>query len=163
MQSFSPESESSDSTDFCSSSRNPRQLPEESGPFGRNRSNRYTGTRSSRTRTGTTPVRQKENPTVAEFGRLFAKEQAREEEERSRSTLPNPGSTSGAQEAPRAAEPEAVATECLIYGYASKAVEWKVISKYERIVAPSIICEDYPREDPDLFLSSTATYGHSRS
>jgi hypothetical protein len=38
-----------------------------------------------------------------------------------------------------------------------------VISKYERIVAPSIICEDYPREDPNLFLSSTAAYSHSRS
>src|SRR6202046_2039864 len=129
MQSFSPESESPDSTDSCSSSRNSRQPPEESGPFGRNRSNRYTGTRSSRTRTGTTPVRQKENPTVAEFGRLFAKEQAREEEEeRSRTTLPNPPTTSGTQDAPRAVEPEAVATECIIYGYASKAVEWKGIS-----------------------------------
>jgi hypothetical protein len=138
-------------------------MPEESGPFGRNRSNRYTGTRSSRTRTGTTPVRQKENPTVAEFGRLFAKEQAKEEEERSRSTLPNPTASSGVQDTPRTVEPEAVATECLIYGYASKAVEWKVISKYERIVAPSIICEDYPREDPNLFLSSTAAYSHSRS
>ena len=163
MQSPFRESDLSDSFDSRSSSRNPRQLPEESGPFGRNRSNRYTGTRSSRTRTGTTPVRQKENATVAEFGRLFAKEQAREEEERSRSTLPNPTTTSGAPDAPRAIEPQAVATECLIYGYASKAVEWKVISKYERIVAPSIICEDYPREDPNLFLSSTATYSHSRS
>ena len=163
MQPLHPESDLSDSADSYSASRNPRQLPEETGPFGRNRSNRYTGSRSSRTRTGTTPVRQKENPTVAEFGRLFAKEQAREEEERSRSTLPNPTTTSGTQDAPRAVEPEAVATECLIYGYASKAVEWKVISKYERIVAPSIICEDYPREDPNLFLSSTATYSHSRS
>jgi hypothetical protein len=164
MQSFSPESESSDPTDSCSSSRNPRQPPEESGPFGRNRSNRYTGTRSSRTRTGTTPVRQKENPTVAEFGRLFAKEQAREEEEeRSRTTLPNPPATGGTQDAPRAVEPEAVATECIIYGYASKAVEWKVISKYERIVTPAIICEDYPREDPNLFLSSTTAFSHSRS
>src|SRR5271156_3424236 len=163
MQSFSPESWSSNSTDSCSSSRNPRQPPEESGPFGRNRSNRYTGTRSSRTRTGTTPVRQKENPTVAEFGRLFAKEQAREEEERSRITLPNPPTTSGTQDAPRAVEPEAVATECILYGYASKAVEWKVISKYERIVTPAIICEDYPREDPSLFLSSTTAFSHSRS
>jgi hypothetical protein len=163
MQSLSPEPYLSDAFDPHSSSRNPRQLPEESGPFGRNRSNRYTGTRSSRTRTGTTPVRQKENPTVTEFGRLFAKEQAKEEEERSRNTLPNPTTTSSTQDAPRAVEPEAVATECLIYGYASKAVEWKVISKYERIVAPSIICEDYPREDPTLFLSSTAAYAHSRS
>jgi hypothetical protein len=163
MPFLSPESNLSNCSNPFSSSRNPRQLPEESGPFGRNRSNRYTGTRSSRTRTGTTPVRQKENPTVAEFGRLFAKEQAKEEEERSSSTLPNPTTASGAQDAPRVVEPEAVATECLVYGYASKAVEWKVISKYERIVSPSIICEDYPREDPNLFLSSTAAYSHSRS
>lgn len=108
-------------------------------------------------------MRQKEDPTVAEFGRLFAKEQAREEEERSKNTLPNPTSTTSAQDAPRSIEPEAVATECLIYGYASKAVEWKVLSRYERIVAPSIICEDYPREDPNLYLSSTAAYSYSRS
>lgn len=108
-------------------------------------------------------MRQKENPTVAEFGRLFAKEQARDEEERSRNTLPPPTSTGTTQDAPRTAEPEAVATECLLYGYASKAVEWKVLSKYEHIVAPSVICEDYPREDPNLFLSSTAAYSHSRS
>ena len=155
--------EASDHSSRSSASRNPRQPPEESGPFGRNRTNRYTGSRTSRTRTGTTPVRQKEDPTVAAFGRLFAKEQAKEEEERAKSTLPAPTTTSGAQDAARTVEPEAVATECLLYGYASKTVEWKVLSKFERIVAPSIICEDYPREDPDLFLSSTSVYGHSRS
>ena len=156
-------SDHSDISGSSSSSRNPRAPPEESGPFGRHRTNRYTGSRSSRSRVGTTPVRQKENPTVAEFGRLFAKEQAREEEEKSRNTLPAPTTTGNSQDAPRTVEPEAVATECLLYGYASKAVEWKVLSKYERIVAPSIICEDYPREDPNLFLSSTAAYSHSRS
>lgn len=163
MSSISPGSDFSDNSTSSSSSRNPRQAPEESGPFGRHRTNRYTGSRSSRSRVGTTPVRQKENPTVAEFGRLFARDQAREEEERSRNTLPNATTTSNAQDAPRAVEPEAVATECLFYGYASKAVEWKVLSRYERIVSPSIICEDYPREDPNLFLSSTAAYSHSRS
>ncbi|KAK5253517.1 hypothetical protein LTR40_011108, partial [Exophiala xenobiotica] len=59
---------------YADSARNARQ-PEESGPFGRNRSLRTTGSRTPRARTGTTPVRQKENTAVAEFGRLFAKEQ----------------------------------------------------------------------------------------
>ena len=36
-----------------------------------------------------------------------------------------------------------------------------MISRFERTVAPSIICEDYPREDPNLFLSSTSTFGFS--
>src|SRR5271156_5749208 len=117
----------SNESDNSSSSRNLRQPPEESGPFGRHRANRYTGSRTSRTRTGTTPVRQKENPTVAEFGKLLAKEQAKdEEEEKSRGTL-TPANPTGAQDAPRAAEPEAVATECLLYGYASKNMEWKVL------------------------------------
>jgi len=38
-----------------------------------------------------------------------------------------------------------------------------VISKYEKIVSPSIICEDYPREDPNLYLSSASPLGYSRS
>ena len=141
-----------------SSSRNPRLPPEESGPFGKNRTTRYTGSRSSRTRTGTTPVRQKENPTVAEFGRLFAKEQKEEEERQSKNTLPNTASGDAPQ--PITA-PEAVATECLIYGYSSKASEWKVLSKFERIVAPSYICEDYPREDPNLALTSSNVFSNS--
>ena len=146
-----------------SASRNPRQMQEESGAFGRHRTLGRTGSRSSRTRTGTTPLRQKENPTVAEFGRLFAREQVREEEEeRSRSTTPSATSIS-ANEALRLAEPEAVPTECLLHGYASRATQWKALSKFERIVAPSIICEDYPREDPTLFLSSSSSFMHSRS
>jgi len=99
--------------------------------------------------------------TVAGFGRLLAKEQAKEEAERSRRTTS--ANTSSAEDPPRMVEPEAVATECLLYGYAEKSSEWKVISKFERIVAPSIICEDYPRENPTLFLSSNSPYGHSRS
>lgn len=59
--------------------------------------------------------------------------------------------------------PERVPTECLLYGYPSKASEWKVISRYERIVSPSIICEDYPREDPNLYLSSNSPMGFNRS
>ncbi len=143
---------------ISSSSRNPRLPPEESGPFGKNRTTRYTGSRSSRTRTGTTPVRQKENPTVAEFGRLFAKEQKEEEERQSKNTLPN--TSSGDAPKPLTA-PEGVATECLIYGYASKASEWKVLDKFERIVAPSYICEDYPREDPNLALTSSNVFSNS--
>ena len=77
--------------------------------------------------------------------------------------MPTAAGSGNVNEQTRIEEPEAVATECLIYGYASKATEWKVISKYERLISPSIICEDYPREDPDLFLSSNAAYSHSRS
>lgn len=141
-----------------SSSRNPRLPPEESGPFGKNRTTRYTGSRSSRTRTGTTPVRQKENPTVVEFGRLFAKEQKEEEERQSKNTLTN--TNSGDIRKPLTA-PEGVATECLIYGYSSKASEWRVLSKFERIVAPSYICEDYPRADPNLALTSSNVFSNS--
>lgn len=58
---------------------------------------------------------------------------------------------------------EVVPTECIIYGYASKSSEWKVISRYERIVAPSVICEDYSREDPNLYLNSNSPVGFNRS
>ncbi len=159
--SFLSERGSSDSdTSSTSSSRNARQQAEESGPFGRNRSIRSTASRTPRARTGTTPVRQKENSAVVEFGRLFAKEQAEEERRR-------PGSTALSADEGAAAErqiqPEAVPTECVLYGYASKQAEWKVLSKYERIVSPGIICEDYPREDPNLFLSSNSPLGFSRA
>ncbi|KIW26699.1 uncharacterized protein PV07_06510 [Cladophialophora immunda] len=146
---------------YADSARNARQLPEESGPFGRNRSIRSTASRTPRARTGTTPVRQKENTAVAEFGRLFAKEQAKEEERKT--TLPSPPTASG--EAPateRPIQPEAVPTECLLYGYAGKQSEWKVLSKFEKIVSPGIICEDYPREDPSLYLSTNSPFGLSR-
>ncbi|RMZ86132.1 hypothetical protein DV737_g35, partial [Chaetothyriales sp. CBS 132003] len=115
---------------YAETSRGVRQA-DDSGSFGRHRSLRATGSRTPRSRAGTTPVRQKENPAVAEFGRLFAKEQ------------PTP-------------------TECLLYGYAGRASEWKVISRFERIVTPGIICEDYPREDANLFLASTSPHGFSK-
>lgn len=41
-----------------------------------------------------------------------------------------------------------IATECFLYGYKDKSVEWKVIDKYERI-SQGFICEDYARTDPD--------------
>jgi hypothetical protein len=41
-----------------------------------------------------------------------------------------------------------VATECILYGYKNKDHEWKVIDKYERI-SQGMICEDYPRSDPN--------------
>lgn len=149
-------SDADDGSDSSSSSRNARQ-PEETGPFGRNRSTRATGSRASRTRTGTTPVRQKENSAVSDFGRLFAKEQEREAE-RTKSTLNTPSA-----DVPRATEPDAVPTECVLYGYAGKTSEWKVLSKFEKIVSPGIICEDYSREDPNLFLSSNSPLAFSRS
>ena len=144
-----------------SAAKNPRHVAEESGPFGRNRTRTTGSTRLSRTRTGTTPVRQKENPTIAEFGRLFAKEQQRDEDEHNKTSAP---STAGnpPQDAPRLAEPAAVATECMLYGYASKESEWKVVSKYERIVNPGYICEDYPREDPILYLAHSNTFSNSQ-
>ncbi|ETN40063.1 uncharacterized protein HMPREF1541_04338 [Cyphellophora europaea CBS 101466] len=126
---------------------------EETGAFGRHRSMRASGSRASRSRAGTTPVRQKENPAVADFGKIFAHEQRHSQTD----TTPAPSDTS------RPAEPEAIPTECLLYGYADKSVEWKVLSKFERIVAPSIICEDYPRDDPNLFLSTSSPMGYSRA
>ncbi|KAK5065300.1 hypothetical protein LTR84_001138 [Exophiala bonariae] len=142
-----------DDSDSSSSARSARQ-PEESGPFGRNRSTRATGSRASRTRTGTTPVRQKESSAVSDFGKLFAKEQEREAE-RTKSTLNTPSADT--------IEPELVPTECLLYGYAGKTSEWKVLSKFEKIVSPGVICEDYSREDPNLFLSSNSPLAFSRS
>ncbi|KAB8231928.1 hypothetical protein BDV23DRAFT_186290 [Aspergillus alliaceus] len=122
-------------------SRNPRRPPEETGPFGKRRNARYDHARS-RTRTGT-PAK-KENPNVAEFGRLFAMQQ---EEEKTRSnTLPKSTSSSNLDNARK--QTEKVATECILYGYKNKDVEWKVIDKYER-VSRGVICEDYPRTDPN--------------
>jgi hypothetical protein len=127
---------------------------EETGAFGRHRSLRASASRASRSRAGTTPIRQKENPAVADFGKIFAQEQQQSQPDTSAAT---------GSETPRAVEPEAIPTECLLYGYADKSVEWKVLSKFERVVAPSIICEDYPREDPTLFLSSSSPMGYSRA
>lgn len=122
-------------------SRNPRRPPEETGPFGKRRNARYDHARS-RTRTGT-PAK-KENPNVAEFGRLFAMQQ---EEEKTRSnTLPKSTSSSNLDNARK--QTEKVATECILYGYKNKDAEWKVIDKYER-VSRGVICEDYPRTDPN--------------
>lgn len=137
---------------YPESSRGVKQV-EETGAFGRHRSLRASGSRTSRSRAGTTPVRQKENASVADFGKIFAKEQA---------CQPEPAA-GAASDTTRPVEPDAIPTECLLYGYASKSSEWKVISKYERVVAPSIICEDYPREDPNLFLNSSSPMGYSRS
>jgi hypothetical protein len=133
-----------------------RLKSDESGAFGRHRSLRATGSRTSRSRAGTTPVRQKENPAVTEFGRIFATEQAREDDVQDKHASANTDTS-------RPVEPEGVPTECLLYGYAGKSVEWKVLSRFEKIVAPSIICEDYPREDPDLFLSTNSPLSFSRS
>ncbi|KAK5944684.1 hypothetical protein PMZ80_001884 [Knufia obscura] len=143
---------------YADSSKNPRQ-PEESGPFGRNRSIRYTSSsysgRRTSTRAGTTPSRTKENSAVSDFSRLFAKEQATRAETAS---VPLQSETSA-----ETVVVEKVPTECLLYGYRDKNSEWKVISRYERIVQPSIICEDYPREDPMLFTSSNSPMGFNRS
>lgn len=89
---------------------------------------------------------------VSDFSRLLAKEQA------ARSDGALPSSTSDDIESlPK------VPTECLLYGYASKNSEWKVISRYERIVSPSIICEDYDREDPSLTYSTNSPMAFNRS
>lgn len=128
-----------------SESRNPRRPPEESGPFGKRRNARYDNARS-RTRTGTPAKR--ENPNVAEFGRLFSQQQQDEEKTHG---LPK-SSSSSSLDNPRK-QTEKVATECILYGYKNKDNEWKVIDKYERI-SQGMICEDYPRNDP----SSTSHY-----
>ncbi|KAJ5729749.1 uncharacterized protein N7483_004257 [Penicillium malachiteum] len=120
-------------------SRNPRRPPEESGPFGKRRNARYEHARS-RTRTGTPAKR--ENPNVAEFGRLFAQQV---DEEKSHG-LPKSNSSSSLDN-PRK-QTEKVATECFLYGYKAKDTEWKAIDKYERI-SQGVICEDYPRSDPN--------------
>ncbi|KAJ5670625.1 uncharacterized protein N7477_005988 [Penicillium maclennaniae] len=124
-------------------SRNPRRPPEESGPFGKRRNARYEA--RSRTRTGTPAKR--ENPNVAEFGRLFSMQQ----EEEKLSGLPK-SSSSSSLDKPRK-QTEKVATECILYGYKSKDFEWKAIDKYERI-SQGMICEDYARSDPNSLVQS---------
>lgn len=138
---------------YADASKNPRQPPEESGPFGRHRStSRYSGSvRASRTRTGTTPIRKVEDPTIAEFSRIFSTQQKEEDELRSKNTVSGTATTD--QPTPRLPTEPALAQECTLWGYASKAAEWKVISKYEKI-SNGRICEDYPRTDPDVALNN---------
>ncbi|KAJ5263315.1 hypothetical protein N7478_010920 [Penicillium angulare] len=121
-------------------SRNPRRPPEESGPFGKRRNARFESSRS-RTRTGT-PANKRENSNVNEFSNLFAKQVAQEKAQ----GLPK-SSSSSSLDNPRK-QTEKVATECFLYGYKAKDGEWKVIDKYERI-SQGMICEDYPRSDPN--------------
>ncbi|KAI1928484.1 hypothetical protein LOZ65_001977 [Ophidiomyces ophidiicola] len=123
-------------------SRNPRRPPEETGSFGKRRNSRYNSTRSG-TRTGT-PAR-RENLNVAEFGRLFALQQ---EEEQARNKLLPSATTSSVVENSRKSA-DAVATECIFYGYKDRTCEWKVIDRFVRISQGSIY-EDYPRTDPDI-------------
>ncbi|EEP81148.1 predicted protein [Uncinocarpus reesii 1704] len=122
-------------------SRNPRRPPEETGSFGKRRNARYSSARSG-TRTGT-PAR-RENQNVAEFGRLFAIQQ--EEEQARRKLLPT--ATSSSIDTTRKT-PDAVATECIIYGYKDRTAQWKVIDRFETI-SQGVVCEDYPRTDPDI-------------
>ena len=136
--------------DWYRTSRGVKQA-DDSGAFGRHRSLRATGSRTPRSRAGTTPVRQKENPALAKFGELFTKEQDEQAK-----VAPSADTT-------RTAEPIPTPTECILYGYAEKSSEWKVLSRFEKVVAPSIICEDYPREDPNLYLASNSPLGYSRS
>ena len=56
---------------------------------------------------------------------------------------------------PRLPTEPAPAQECLLYGYSSKGVEWKVISKFEKI-SNGRICEDYSRTDPDVLNMRTS-------
>lgn len=126
---------------FNSASLNPRRAPEETGPFGKRNTRNTTGSARSRTRTGT-PAR-KDNANVLEFGRLF--DQYVEDEKAQKARRP------AAASAPNLEAPQQVidkvATECILYGYRDKGVEWKVIDKYERISLGQI-CEDYQRTDP---------------
>ncbi|KAL9115642.1 MAG: hypothetical protein Q9227_000010 [Pyrenula ochraceoflavens] len=146
---------------YLDSTRNLRTEPEETGPFGRHRTARYTSSmgRNSRGRTGTTPIR-KEDPNVAEFGRLLSKQQKEEEKPitpRPDTSPPTTSKNDASTSAPNIPS-EKVPTEVLLFGYASKASEWRVISKFERIVSPSgYICEDYARNDPLQPLTSTST------
>lgn len=131
---------------YDSQNRNARTVPEESGPFGQHRSLRSSTSRSrGRTRT-TTPGLKEKDANVAEFERLFNEQQQRESQLNekpltSTTTVPTLDSSRIA--------PEAVATECILYGYKDKENEWKVLSKYEKI-SGGIICEDYPRADPNI-------------
>ncbi|OQE17959.1 hypothetical protein PENSTE_c019G04560 [Penicillium steckii] len=122
-----------------SDTRNPRRPVEEHGPFGKRKNARWDNARS-RTRTGTPAKR--ENPSVAEFGQLFARQQ---EEEKVQGI---PKSTSSSSLDNPRKQTEKVATECILRGYKAKDSEWKVIDKYERI-SQGMICEDYPRSDPN--------------
>lgn len=127
-----------------SESRNPRRPPEETGPFGKRRNTRYHSARSA-TRTGT-PVK-RENPNVAEFGRLFALQL---ENDQTHQTHPTTSSSSSVD--PLKKTSERVATECMLYGYKDKGSEWKTIQRFESLSQGSI-CEDYPRSDPESTVS----------
>ncbi|KAI5306677.1 Nascent polypeptide-associated complex subunit beta [Ascosphaera pollenicola] len=120
--------------------RNFKRPPEESGPFGKKRTVRYFP------RAGPRPpasASRRENPNVLEFARLLQQQQ---EIQRRDNLDENP------QSDPKKASNEKVATECILYGYKNKDVEWKAIDKYERI-SGGMICEDYPRTDPNISLS----------
>lgn len=88
---------------------------------------------------------------MSEFSKLFAKEQQVH------------GTAEHTDTSAKTPTPEPEPTECLIYGYASKASEWKVLSRYESVAAPGIIIEDYSREDPALFLHSNPPFALSTS
>lgn len=130
----------------CSESRNPRRPPEETGPFGKRRNTRYHSARSA-TRTGTPAKR--ENPNVAEFGRLFALQL--ENEQANQKHIPSTTSSSSAVD-PLKKPSEKVATECMLYGYKDKGSEWKAIKRFESLSQGSI-CEDYPRSDPESSIA----------
>lgn len=88
---------------------------------------------------------------MSEFSKLFAKEQQAQ------------GTSENTDTSARAATPEPEPTECLVYGYAGKASEWKVLARLEKVAAPCVIIEDYPREDPTLFLYSNSPLAFSTS
>lgn len=54
-------------------------------------------------------------------------------------------------------------TECLLYGYATRASEWKVLTKFESVVTPGFICEDYARQDPSLAQNTNSPMAFQRA
>lgn len=123
--------------------RSVRKPPEESGPFGKKRV-RYGPTR----RMPVPPIR-RDNPNVAEFTRLM---------QQHRDVRRKDTTDESSQNDSKKSSNEKVATECILYGYKNKDIEWKVIDKYERI-SGGLICEDYARTDPIASLAMSGSAG----
>lgn len=141
------------------SRRQPSAASEDSGPFGKRRNARHNTARLS-----ARPPVKRENANVEEFGRLFSMRSQRSFHNLDTKTAPSRrtssllDNTNSSTKEPDEVEP--VATECILYGYRDKDVEWKVIDKYERL-SSGFICEDYPRTDPDITPTYPLLYGES--
>ncbi|KZF20849.1 hypothetical protein L228DRAFT_270122 [Xylona heveae TC161] len=152
---------------YADDSLNPRRPPEEKGPFG-------TPLRRNKSRSKTATPAKKEDPTVVEFGMIWAAQQQKDKEQKQASEQQSHPSTSfststrtksdvalsaSAVDGTTTTSASAVTsipssipaaarqpTEVILYGYFPDT-QWRAIELYERISA-GMICEDYPRLPP---------------